>query len=109
MSRDDSRRYGDVDAGDDDLQITVITTSSPLVQRLARLTASEASVARFVLDGLSNQEIAARRGVSVRTVDGQVQDIFRCFAVRDRGELAWALVGPDEPREPGPRRCPRVR
>lgn len=88
--------------------IAIVTAPSPLERRLARLTPAEADVARLALEGLTNQQIADRRGSSVRTVDGQLQDILRVFDVGDRAELAWALVGPDEPREPRPRRSPRT-
>lgn len=95
---------------DDALELVLVSGASPLDRRLARLTPSEAAVARLVLDGLTNHEIAARRGASPRTVDGQVQDIFRAYDVHDRGELAWALVGPDEPRpQRRPRRAPRTK
>jgi DNA-binding CsgD family transcriptional regulator len=90
------------------LVIAAVTTPSPLDRRLGRLTPTEAEVTRLLLEGLTNQEIAARRGSSVRTIDGQVYDIFRIFDVQDRGELAWTLVGPDEPRAPRSRRSPRT-
>src|SRR5262245_10360400 len=95
---------------DDALEIILVSAPSPLDRRLARLTAAEAEVARLILDGLSNQEIAARRGSSPRTVDGQVHDIFRAYDVQSRTELARALVGPDEPRpQRRDRRAPRVK
>src|SRR5262245_27060942 len=94
---------------DDALEIIVVSGPSPLDRRLARLTAAEAEVARLILDGLSNQEIAAQRGASTRTVDGQVQDILRAYDVQSRTELARALVGPDEPRpQRRERRTPRT-
>jgi DNA-binding NarL/FixJ family response regulator len=93
---------------DEALDIVVIDAPSHLERRLERLTPAEADVARLLLEGLCNRQIAARRGCSVRTIDGQVHDIFTCYDVHDRGELAWALVGPDEPRLPRQaRRCSR--
>ena len=54
----------------------------------ARLTDAEVDVARLAIDGLSNAEIAARRGTSLRTVANQMASILRKLGVQSRRELA---------------------
>ncbi len=54
----------------------------------ASLSRSEADVARLAAEGLSNADIAARRGTSVRTVANQIASIFRKLGVSSRRELA---------------------
>jgi DNA-binding NarL/FixJ family response regulator len=44
-------------------------------------------VAELVVAGLSNREIAERRGVSVRTAENQVAALYRHTNTRSRGEL----------------------
>jgi DNA-binding NarL/FixJ family response regulator len=53
----------------------------------AGLTSSECFIFRAILDGLSNTEIALRRGRSLRTVANQVASIFRKLAISSRAEL----------------------
>jgi len=55
------------------------------------LTTSEQDVAALVADGLSNREIAARRVVSIRTVESQMAAIRSKLGVTRRSEVA-ALV-----------------
>ena len=57
-----------------------------------RLTEAEREVARLVVAGLSNEGIARRRNVSLRTIANQVSSIYRKLAVRSRRELS-ALQG----------------
>ncbi len=52
------------------------------------LTPAEREVARLVLEGLSNAEIARRRGRSIRTVANQVASIFAKAGAGSRRELA---------------------
>lgn len=49
-----------------------------------RLTAAERAVLREVARGLSNPEIASRRGVSVRTVANQLAHLFQKLGVHSR-------------------------
>lgn len=58
----------------------------------ARLTEAEREVATLVTAGLSNDAIARRRKVSLRTIAKQVSSIYRKLAVRSRRELV-ALRG----------------
>ena len=57
-----------------------------------QLTAAEAEVCRGLWAGRSSTEIAAARGASVRTVDHQIQSIYRKLGVNTREELLAALV-----------------
>lgn len=51
-------------------------------------TEAEARIARLVADGLSNKEIAAELGVSVRTVEGHVSNILSKKGWSNRVEIA---------------------
>lgn len=58
------------------------------------LTDTEAVIARDVLSGLSNADIARKRGTAVRTIANQVASIYRKLEVRSRLELSlYALAG----------------
>jgi DNA-binding CsgD family transcriptional regulator len=59
------------------------------------LTRREREVSHLAADGLSNNEIAAQLGVSVRTVEGHILRATTKLGVRSRGELERAL-GPRE-------------
>jgi DNA-binding NarL/FixJ family response regulator len=56
------------------------------------LTSIERDLVLAVLTGASNQDVATRRGVSVRTVGNQVAKIFRKLGVSSRRELAAKLA-----------------
>jgi DNA-binding CsgD family transcriptional regulator len=51
------------------------------------LSSAESDVARHVLEGRSNSEIAALRRCSTRTVANQVASLFRKLGVRSRLEF----------------------
>lgn len=55
------------------------------------MTAAERAVARAAMDGLTNAEIARRRGTSPRTVANQLFSVFRKLGISSRRELF--LVG----------------
>ena len=60
------------------------------------LTAAEEEVVGLVLAGLSNAQIARRRGTRERTVANQLASIFRKVGVASRSELAaaaWSARG----------------
>ncbi|GAB4056583.1 hypothetical protein GCM10028775_56210 [Catellatospora paridis] len=59
-----------------------------------QLTEAEARVARAVAGGLSNREVAALLGVSAKTVEFHLGNIFRKLGVRNRTELASATRTP---------------
>jgi DNA-binding NarL/FixJ family response regulator len=58
----------------------------------ACLTTAERQVALALLAGLSNAEIAARRGTSPRTIANQVASIYCKLGVGSRAELAACWV-----------------
>lgn len=51
------------------------------------VTPTELVVLQLVVRGLTYKEVAAVRGVALKTVDHQVQSLFRKFRVHSRGEL----------------------
>ena len=60
---------------------------------LAALTDAERVVSRLAMAGHSNQGIAERRGVSVRTVANQLAAIYSKLDIGSRAELAARLAG----------------
>ncbi len=62
------------------------------------LTAAETEVARLALEGLSNELIAYRRAVSVRTVSNQLASVFLKLGVRTRAELAFLIASGSQER-----------
>jgi DNA-binding CsgD family transcriptional regulator len=58
------------------------------VQQLQVLSAMERRVALLVAEGLRNRDVALKLGKSVRTVDFQLNAIYRKIGVRGRVELA---------------------
>jgi DNA-binding CsgD family transcriptional regulator len=61
------------------------------------LTAREGQIRALVVDGLTNEEIAARLDISSRTVEAHLRMLFRKLKVSRRDELAGlpARSGPD--------------
>lgn len=69
-----------VTAGDVTLDVTVVTAMMAAARSsdpLARLTAAERDVLALLAEGHSNEAIAQRRHLSVRTVESHVAAIFR--------------------------------
>lgn len=71
----------------------LLTFPLPLPTWPAMLTPSEQEVARLIIDGASNAEIARQRGTSQRTVINQIAAIFRKVRVSSRVELAARVFG----------------
>ncbi|HVY31314.1 MAG TPA: helix-turn-helix transcriptional regulator [Polyangiaceae bacterium] len=72
----------------------VLSYRIPSTDWQSLLTSTEAEIAHDVLAGLSNAEIAGRRGTAVRTIANQVASIYRKLRVRSRLELSLlALAG----------------
>lgn len=61
-------------------------------RRIRRLTATEQTVANLVCEGLTNPQIADRLGVSRRTVQGHLANIFKKIGVSSRTELTARLL-----------------
>jgi DNA-binding CsgD family transcriptional regulator len=57
------------------------------------LTAQELQIARFVAEGLSNRDVAARLFLSPRTIDFHLRNIFRKLEISSRVELARLDLG----------------
>lgn len=57
----------------------------------ADLSAAEREVLRWLLQGETNAQVAARRQTAVRTAANQVASIFRKIGVTSRAELAARL------------------
>jgi len=72
-------------ATEEDVAILEWPTSAPTTPE--GLTSAEREVLALVRGGLSNAEIARRRGRSVRTVANQIASIFAKCGVRSRAEL----------------------
>lgn len=58
---------------------------------LSILTSREAEVAKWLVNGLSNQEISEKMFVSVRTVKAHLTSIFKKTGCRNRLELATRM------------------
>ena len=59
----------------------------------ADFTDAEGRVARLVADGLSNKEIAAELGLSVRTIEGHISNILSKKGWSNRVEIARYVLG----------------
>jgi DNA-binding NarL/FixJ family response regulator len=77
--------------------INVVTRSQPVADELPEgLSEREAEVAREVVVGRSNKEIARVLGITERTVKAHLGAIFAKLGVRDRLQLALRLTGGKE-------------
>ena len=77
--------------------IGVVTKSMPMMDELpGELSEREAEVAREVIAGRSNKEIARVLGITERTVKAHLGAIFAKLGVRDRLQLALRLTGSKE-------------
>jgi len=66
-----------------------------------RLSVSEAAIARLVVDGLTNAEVAGHRNVSCETVKTQIRSLFDKTGARNRTELTRLALALDVSREGG--------
>lgn len=71
-------------------QFAVLSFDAP-PRAPAELTAAERGVLAGLVEGLTNQQIAERRGTSVRTVANQVASLFKKLEVGSRAELVARL------------------
>lgn len=55
---------------------------------IGKLTAAEREVVQLAIKGLTNAEIAHRRGASARTVANQLASVYRKLGVASRADLA---------------------
>jgi DNA-binding CsgD family transcriptional regulator len=84
-------------AGDD--EYVVFSFGIPKLQLPPGLTPAEQRVARGVLHGLSNRQMADENRVSPRTVANQLQSIYFKCDIQSRSELIELCVQVD----PGPK------
>ncbi len=82
-----------VDVGDVEDGWVVLTTPAPTVDDQS-LTPALRDVLAGVLAGETNAAIAARRGVSRRTVDNQVATLLARYGARSRVDLVRAATRP---------------
>ncbi len=61
--------------------------------RSARLSPKQATVARYAASGLSNEQIAARLGISVETVKTHLAAVYTKSGLRGRRQLAAHVFG----------------
>jgi DNA-binding NarL/FixJ family response regulator len=71
----------------------VLSLPNPAIGRADSLPPAERDVARAILDGRSNDEIARERRTSVKTVANQLSRLFERFDVHSRAELVRKLEG----------------
>ncbi len=82
---------------EDEGEWVVVQLPSRAERRIAALRPSEQEVARGLISGKTNAEIAAERGTSARTIANQVAAIFRAYGVCSRAELARCLERASSP------------
>lgn len=75
-------------------ELGLLALSEGALDLPAVLTDAERDVARFVYDGLTNQDIADQRGTAVRTVANQLASIYRKLGLSSREELVRLLAQP---------------
>lgn len=74
-----------------DVELVVFDVPAPIAPET--LTCAEREIAELVLDGLSNREIAARRGASAKTVANQLRRIYQKLGISSRFELTARIEG----------------
>ena len=70
--------------------VAAAAASAPL-PGLDTLSAREREVAEAVAEGLTNKQVAARLGITERTVKAHLATVFEKTGVRDRLQLALRL------------------
>ena len=80
----------ELEVGGDKLVVVSVPTAEPA--GLEGLSPAELGVARDATSGLSNREIARKRGRAVRTIANQLAKVYRKLGVGSRAELAARLA-----------------
>jgi DNA-binding NarL/FixJ family response regulator len=70
-----------------ELHASGLVPKRPAERGLSRLTPQELTVARLVVDGMTNREIAAELMVSTKTVEVHLTSVYSKLEVRSRAEL----------------------
>ena len=89
----------DPDAADAVLASSGSSTRAPRLSAPGGLTPRQVDVLRLLAEGLSNKEIGQRLGISARTAEHHVQDIYTRLGVSSRAPAALfamqhQLLGP---------------
>src|SRR5262249_28051443 len=63
---------------------------------VSQLTPQELQVARFVSEGLSNKEVAAKLFLSPRTIDSHLRSVFAKLGITSRTQLARVALGTEQ-------------
>jgi DNA-binding CsgD family transcriptional regulator len=71
----------------EDENVVILSFALPEGTNSTRLSPAESEVVKLVLEGRSNDEIAATRGTTRRTVANQVSSLLGKLGVRSRLEL----------------------
>lgn len=90
MSDDEKPRVDVVNINGVECYVLSVPLDPELPDNLSR---SEREVILLALRGLSNAEIAEKRGAAVQTVANQLRSAFQKMGVNSRGELAAAVYG----------------
>jgi DNA-binding NarL/FixJ family response regulator len=70
------------------------------------LTAKEIQIARLVVSGLSNKEVAAQLFLSPRTIDYHLRNVFTNLGLTSRTQLAHVPLGEEAAAIPRPMAAP---
>lgn len=89
VSRGDIWTYPELTAALASQQESITTEAKELLEH--RLTAKEQEVVYAILDGLTNEAIAHKVGVTVRTVKAHISSIFQKLHINDRVSLVLLL------------------
>lgn len=88
MRTDRDVRVSELDLDGERLLVISVPLPEPPINTLSE---AEGEIARAVIAGQSNGQIAAARGRSARTIANQLASIYRKLGVGSRAELAaWA-------------------
>ena len=73
-------------------ELRVLAVPRPDHQLKARLPTAELEIVQCLVEGLSHQDMALRRGTSTRTIANQISTVFRRLRVSGRNELLQRLL-----------------
>lgn len=85
-----------------DPAVSMQLLGAPAAQKTVEMTPRESVLVALVAEGLPNKAIAARLGISPRTVDGHLSRLFSKLGVATRTELARYAVTHDLLGSPEP-------
>jgi DNA-binding NarL/FixJ family response regulator len=73
-------------------ELRVLAIPRPDGQLKAQLPTAELEIVQCLVEGLSHQDMALRRGTSTRTIANQISTVFRRLRVSGRNELLQRLL-----------------